>query len=121
MTQFNAEDYATLATAAEEIARINLQIAELQEMKDMLLGAFKNENNGLVASSVPYDFGKVEVKVSANSRLDDGLAQRNLSKALYNDVTKTTLDTAKARKLLGDEELELITKKYDNKIEVRLK
>ena len=110
-----------LGQAATEIARINVQIAELTEYKNQLLEVFKNPDTDLPPRSEPYDFGDVEVKVSTNVRLDDGLARRNLTPANYEIVSKTTLDTGKARKVLTADELATITKTFDNKIEVRLK
>lgn len=119
--EYSKEQFNLLASAAEEIVRINVAIAELEEQKQQFLAVFKNEENGLVPSKTAYDFGRVEVKVSKNERLDDGLAKRALPRLTYSKVVKTSLDTTAARKILSPEELEKITKKYDNKIEVRLK
>lgn len=117
----SAEEYSLLTQAAEAIAEINLQIAELEEQKKGLLNVFKNEDNGLVPRKEPYDFGRVQVKVSEYTRIDDGLARRNLTEDDYGRLTKQTLDTTLARKVLKPETLELITKRYDNKIEVKIK
>lgn len=117
----SADDISVLTGAAERVAAINIQIAELTEEKNTLLSVFKNPDTNLPPRSEPYSFGKVEVKVSASGRIDDGLAKRHLKASLYNSVSKKTIDTAAARKMLSEEEVALITKQYDNKIEVRLK
>lgn len=119
--EHSKEQLSLLGQAARAVAEINLQIAELEEQKKLFLEVFKNEDNGLVARTEPYDFGDCVVKVSANTRLDDGLAKRELEPHAYDLVSKRTLDTAKARKVLKPEELAKISKKYDNKIEVRVK
>ena len=118
---YSKDQVNLLAQAAEAVAEINLEIAELQEKKDALLAVFKNEDNGMVPRTEPYVFGRAEVKVTKNERLDDGLAKRELGAMVYKKVAKTVLDTAAARKVLSQEELAKITKKYDNKIEVRIK
>lgn len=115
----SVEQVSLLKDAAEEIARINIQLAELLEYKESLLSVFKNPATGLEPRTEPYTYGKVLVKVSKNERLDDGLAQRELGH-VYKTVSKTTLDTAKARKVLSEDALAKITKKYDNKIEIKL-
>lgn len=112
---------SALTEAAEEIARVNIQIAELTEYKNTLLSVFKNADTNLPPRTVPYSFGKVDVKVSAAGRIDDGLARRNLSVELYKSVCKQSIDTTLARKVLTDEQVSSITKKYDNKIEIKLR
>lgn len=116
----SVEQTNLLKDAAEEIARVNIQMAELAEYKESLLSVFKNPATGLEPRTEPYVYGKVLVKVSKNERLDDGLARVALGSMVYKQVSKTTLDTAKARKILNAEGLAKITKKYDNKIEIKL-
>lgn len=117
----SADQHSALTEAAEEIARINIEIAELTEYKNELLSVFKNPNTNLPPRTQPYEFGKVDVKVSASGRIDDGLAKRLLPEAIYSLVSKQTIDTAKARKALSEEEIASITKQYDNKIEIKLR
>lgn len=119
--EYNQDQLSLLTAAAEHIAAINLEIAELEEQKQELLSVFKNEQNGMVPRKEAYDFGKVEVKVSENTRLDDGLARTQLTARDYKAASKVTLDTSLARRVLTADKLEKITKKYANKIEVRLK
>ena len=61
------------------------------------------------------------VKVTPNKRLDDKLAREVLDEDTYNNLSKQVLDTAKARAFLNNEQIEKITKVYDNKIEVQVK
>lgn len=110
-----------LTAAAEEIVRTDMKIAELKEYRDALASVFKNEDTNLPASKTPYSFGKVDVKVSSNGRIDDALAQRQLPADVYSMVSKQTIDTAKARKVLSASEVASITKQYDNKIEFKLR
>lgn len=113
------EQIDLLTQAAEEIARVNIQIAELTEYKQQLLSVFKNPETNLPPRKEAYQLGKVDVKVSESGRIDDGLARKHLNATTYKRVAKTVIDTSLARKVLPDDVLEKITKKYDNKIEIK--
>lgn len=115
------DDQSVLTQAAERLAAINIAIAELTEEKSVLLSAFKNPEVGLIPRVEPYKFGKIDMKISENSRLDDGLAKRHLPATVYKQVSKQVLDTSAARKVLTEEQINKISKKFDNKIEVRLR
>ena len=117
----STDDQSVLTQAAERLAAINIEIAELTEEKSVLLSAFKNPEVGLIPRVEAYKFGKTDVKISDNSRLDDGLARRHLPETVYKQVSKTVLDTSTARRVLTKEQIEKISKKFDNKIEVRLR
>ena len=107
----STDDQSVLTQAAERLAAINIEIAELTEEKSVLLSAFKNPEVGLIPRVEAYKFG----------RLDDGLARRHLPATVYKQVSKTVLDTSTARRVLTKEQIEKISKKFDNKIEVRLR
>jgi len=117
----STDDQSVLTQAAERLAAINIAIAELTEEKSVLLSAFKNPEVGLIPRVEPYKFGKTDVKISENARLDDGLARRHLSAAAYKQVSKQVLDTSAARRVLTKEQIAEISKNFDNKIEVRLR
>jgi len=104
---------------AERIVRNKLRIAELTAENVTLGGYFKQDDPNV---KVLTRDGKasIQVRVSPNSRIDDGLARKVLDPKVYEDVSKLTVDTAKARALLSDAELAQIVKVYDNKIEVSL-
>lgn len=116
----STNDVLTLTEAATAIVELDIQIAELTERRVQLASVFKNDSVGLEPQREPYVFGKVKVKVSENARLDDTLARRFLSEEEYRLVAKSALDTKKARAFLGDDKLDTITKRYDNKIEFRI-
>ena len=115
------DEVDVLTQAAEEIARVNLKLAELTEYKAELLSVFKNPETNLPPRKEPYQFGKVDVKVSESGRIDDGLARTKLPVTVYRKIVKQTVDTSLARKVLTDEQIKLITKKFDNKIEIKLR
>lgn len=105
--------------ALERIARNQLLIQELTEENDQLKTFFKERSSTYPAGTLKR-VGKFYIKVSAGTRLDDTLAQKELSAAQYKQVSKMTLDTKKARAYLNALQLEKITKKYENRIEIGL-
>jgi len=90
--------------------------AEIQELKDLFR---QGETVALVDES---NAGRpaLVVKITPNTRLDDKLAQEHLAADVYTLVSKSSLDTAKARAFLAPEALAKITKTYDNKVEVQV-
>ena len=104
----------TIAVRQEKIAELQ---AEVDELKDMLRDT---ETQAYVDDS---NLGRppLVVKVTPNKRLDDKLAREVLDEDTYNNLSKQVLDTAKARAFLNNEQIEKITKVYDNKIEVQVK
>lgn len=113
MESNDPSDYLT----ANRIVRLQLEIAERQEELDTLKGYFRNTQSKDVTSE---DGPAIIVKVSPNTRIDDNLARKALDPDTYATVSKTVIDTAKARAFLDDQSLAKITKIYDNKVEVKL-
>lgn len=103
----------------ERIVRNQLKIKELQEENDLLKTYYRQSPDGFPAGT-RRQVGKFYVQVSSNTRLDDGLAKKELADNLYANVSKTVLDTTKAKRVLTEETLAKITKVFDNKIEVGL-
>ena len=112
-------DDDVLEQAAEQIALLDIEIKERQELRAQLVSVFKNPATALKPRPEPYVFGKVQVKVSANSRIDNALALEKVKPAMLKYITKTVVDPTLARKHLMPGELARITKTFDNKIEVR--
>lgn len=106
-----------LYNVAEQIAIKQSLISDLEAEVSELKSFFRD------GKTQRYDReGKVSitVKVTPNKRIDDRLAREALGPETYDAVSKKTIDTAKARALLSDAELESITKVYDNKVEVTI-
>ena len=104
----------TIAVRQEKIAALQAEVDELKDMlRDTETQAYVDETN----------MGRppLVVKVSPNKRMDDKLAREVLDEDTYNNLSKQVLDTAKARAFLNNEQIEKITKVYDNKIEVQVK
>ena len=104
----------TIAVRQEKIAALQSEVDELKDMlRDTETQAYVDETN----------MGRppLVVKVTPNKRLDDKLAREVLDEDTYNNLSKQVLDTAKARAFLNNEQIEKITKVYDNKIEVQVK
>lgn len=102
---------------AEAIALKQLEIKKLTEQVTELKSYFRQgETRVLEREGRPT----LEVKVTPNSRIDDGLALRSLTPETYLSVSKRSIDTTKARKVLTTGELARITKTYEPKIEVKL-
>lgn len=109
--------YRHLYDVAEQIVRDQLEIERLTTRVQ--------ENKALFRESSSTELERegrptIIVKVSPNSRIDDKLALEYLAPETYRMVSKTVIDTAKARAFLEDSELLAITKHYDNKVEVKL-
>lgn len=106
-----------LYDVAEQIVRDQLEIERLT--------ARVQENKALFREGSTTDLERegrptIIVRVSPNSRIDDKLAKENLDSSVYAAVSKTVVDTAKARAFLSAAELANITKVYENKVEVKL-
>lgn len=102
---------------AEAIVRKQLEIKRLTEEVDSLKDYFREgRTHDLEKDGRPTFL----VRVTANTRLDDKLAQAHLSPSEYIDVSKRVLDTAAARATLTANDLAAITKTYGNKVEVTL-
>lgn len=114
---FNAEMYPDTYDTAIRIVRAQLTIDALNEEVAELKAVLRNTKS---ADYERENGPKIIVKVTPNTRIDDGLARKALDEDTYNTVSKQTIDTAKARAFLNDEQLAKITKTYDNKVEVRL-
>lgn len=102
---------------AEQIVRAQLERDELDARIAELKRYFRDgETQDLKRPDRPT----ILVKVSPNTRIDDKLAQENLTPEQYEAVSKRVVDTAKARAFLEDKDLAKIIKHYDNKVEVKL-
>lgn len=104
--------------AAEDIVRAQLEIEKLTAQVNSLKDTYFREGSSTVLTREGRP--DIEVKVTSNKRIDDKLAKENLGANTYAAVSKTVIDTAKARAFLDAEELAAITKTYDNKVEVKL-
>lgn len=104
----------TIAVRQEKIAALQ---AEVDELKDML----RDTETQVYVDETNMGRPPLVVKVTPNKRLDDKLAREVLDEDTYNNLSKQVLDTAKARAFLNNEQIEKITKVYDNKIEVQVK
>lgn len=105
--------------ALELIVRNQLKIAELEE-QNRTLKAFFKERNAEYPTGSKKEVGKFYIKVSSNTRVDDALARLHLNSRVYNNLTKTVIDSVKAKRALTPEQYAKISKVYDNKIEVGL-
>jgi hypothetical protein len=102
---------------AEQIVRAQLQRDALDEQIASLKAEFRDgQSEDLEKDGRP----KIIVKVTPNSRIDDRLAREHLDEELYFNLSKRSIDTAKARAFLTNEDLAKITKHYENKVEVKL-
>lgn len=115
----------TLAVSEEEqvlerIVRNQLEIARLQEENDTLKQFFKQADE-VYPVGTKKDVGKFYIRVTSNTRLDEGLARKELGTAWWNRVKKEALDTARAKAILPVHLREKITKTYENRIEVGLR
>ena len=109
--------YATalmIATLSAQRDEIDAQIAELKD-------AFRGTETQVYVDETSSGRPALLVKVSPNTRMDDRLAREVLDEATYETVSKTVLDTAKARAFLTAQQIKDITKVYDNKVEVQVK
>lgn len=115
MTDAGIDEY----DLAERIVRNKLKIKELTEENDQIAAYWKQNDP---ATKVYEREGRVpiQVRVTSNNRIDDGLAKLNLDPATYQTITKLTVNPTKARAILTAAELESITRHYDNRIEVTL-
>ena len=104
------------AIAAKQNLISQLQ-AEVDELKDQL----RDTETQVYVDETNMGRPPLVVKVTPNKRLDDKLAREVLDEDTYNNLSKQVLDTAKARAFLNNEQIEKITKVYDNKIEVQVK
>lgn len=105
--------------AAEKFFRNQLTIKELEAENAELKEFWRNEPLVSEDSENYQEFdGRFYIKRTPNKRIDDGFARKALSKKRYELVAKQTIDTAKARALLTDKELESVTKVFDDKVEV---
>lgn len=107
---------------ARRAVELQLVIETAQAELDAIKDSFRTDTPGTVTLEAPAlgDGPMITVKVSPNKRVDDRLAQENLPSDVYETVSKRTIDTAKARAFLTSDDLDKITKVYDNKVEIKL-
>lgn len=110
----------TYETAYAIAAKQNL-ISQLQDEVDELKDQLRDTETQVYVDETNMGRPPLVVKVTPNKRLDDKLAREVLDEDTYNNLSKQVLDTAKARAFLNNEQIEKITKVYDNKIEVQVK
>jgi hypothetical protein len=110
----NLIDYYDLA---EQIVRAQLQRDALDEQITSLKSHFRDAKTAEISRD---GRPSIIVKVTPNKRIDDKLAREHLDDVTYNTISKQTIDTAKARAFLSDEQIAKIEKVYDNKVEVKL-
>jgi len=103
----------------ERIVRNQLQIKALEEENTALKGFFK-QNDEAYPAGTTKEVGKFFIKITRSTRVDDGLARRNLDPDVYHRLTKETIDGTLAKKGLPTEDYEKIVKVYDNRIEIGL-
>lgn len=109
---------AELEGALERFVRNQLAIQELTEEQEAIKGYFKT-TAGLVAGTT-MNVGKFYIKVTGHSRIDQKLAEKELTYRERKAVSKEIVDPTKARHVLDKDKLEKITKVYDNRIEIGL-
>lgn len=107
------------AAAMEQIVRNQLAIRELEEQNAMLKQFFKDRPERYPAGT-NLKRGKFKLIVTSNSRIDQKLADKELSYRDMQRVTKKVVDPSLARRYLTDEQLEKITKKYENRLTFEL-
>lgn len=103
----------------ERIVRAQLLKKQLEEEIELLKGYFKERPEAYPAGAT-ITRGKFYVKVSENGRIDDTLAREVLGLSGYRQVAKLTVDPKLARRRLSGEQIEQITKKFANRLEVGL-
>jgi len=107
------------AAILERYTRNALAIKELEEEQERLKQFFKDRPDSYPAGT-HVERGKFYIKVSANTRIDQKLADNVLDLRTLNRVTKKVIDPKLARRLLPDDVLNKITKRYENRIEIGL-
>lgn len=90
--------------------------AEIAELKDK----FRDTQTQVYTDDSAAGRVAIIVKVTPNKRIDDKLAQEHLTIDVYTQVSKRVIDTAKARAFLTADEIDKITRVYDNKVEVQV-
>jgi hypothetical protein len=103
---------------AERIVRNQLAIKELEEENTLLKQYFKGSD--AYPAGETKEVGKFYIKVTKNTRVDDGLARASLPASEYNRLSKQVIDGTLAKKVLSAERYAKIQKVYDNKIEIGL-
>lgn len=108
---------ATFARAAKQLYALKAERKALEEQEAELVAFFKGYE--AFADLGEYVLGEYTIVVSKNARVDDTLARQTLTDTEYLAVSKTVVDSVKAKRLLTGEGYEKIQKKFSNKIEVR--
>lgn len=103
----------------ERIVRAQLLKKQIEEEIELLKGYFK-ERPEVYPAGATITRGKFYVKVSENRRIDDALARKLLSGPAYRRIMKTVVDPKLARRYLAPEDVQKITKKFANRLEVGL-
>jgi hypothetical protein len=102
----------------ERIVRNQLTIKELEAENAALKDFFKADP--ALKPGTTIEVGKFYLRSSANTRIDNTLAQSKLTTTEKRHIMKSVVDPALARRYLTPEALAKITKTYDNRIEVGL-
>lgn len=109
---------AEMEAALERYVRNQLAITALNEEQEAIKGYFKGATS--LPAGTQKTLGKFYIKVTSHTRIDQKLAEKELDHSTLRRVSKLTVDPAKARAVLSEKELEAITKRYDNRIEIGL-
>lgn len=107
------------AAAMEQIVRNQLAIRELEEQNALLKQFFKDRPERYPAGT-NLKRGKFKLVVSSNSRIDQKLAEKVLTPRELRTVSKSVVDSTAARRYLTGEQIEKITKKYENRLTFEL-
>lgn len=109
---------AEMEAALERFVRNQLAIAALTEEQEAIKGYFKGATT--LPAGTQKTLGKFYIKVTSHTRIDQKLAEKELEHSQLRKVSKLVVDPAKARAVLSEEQLDAITKRYDNRIEIGL-
>jgi hypothetical protein len=102
-----------LEGALELYVRNKMAIEELQEQQDKIKAYFKQDNPEYGKKV----FGRFYVQTTANKRVDDKLAREVLGED-YDKLTKESIDSTRAKRVLAPDVYEQIQKTFDPKIEI---
>lgn len=112
-------DAQTEEQVLERIVRNKIMMEELAAENATLTEYFRERSDEYAAGTVKR-VGKFYIRVTKNERIDDTLAKKNLDANTYRQLSKTVIDSTRARHYLQPSLLDKITKKYDNRIEIGL-
>lgn len=112
-------DAQTEEQILERIVRNKMEI-DARTAENETLKAFFKERPDVYVAGEKREVGKFYIRVTKQTRIDDALARKTLTKNQWEYVKKEVVDAARAKRYLTPSQYEEISKKYDNRIEVGL-